>query len=228
MGKARPFIRSVIRILVFPLSIAFHPAVLPSTGPLIAFLGGWFIAGNGRLYPPAFFGAAAQVIPVLLLVLAVEARFFRLNLVPLEEIARGVFDALIPKGAQSAQHSGPFALMATLYRHPVGLYVFQRTQVVIVLAVLVAGEVVSFLALGADSPGRVCQQIALGAIWAGLVSVVVTALVGPAAAKSLSSSDLGDRSEVGHEESGSDTHPGMRRPHDAMPEEGLEPPTRGL
>jgi hypothetical protein len=50
----------------------------------------------------------------------------------------------------------------------------------VVLAMLVVGEAFAFLALGEPPPEpAIYQQVALGAIFAGLASVIVTALLGP-------------------------------------------------
>jgi hypothetical protein len=100
--------------------------------------------------PAGFFEAAAQVIPVLLLVLAIELRIFR-------------FDPLLSREERAGAH--PDKIVRSIQRRVYGIAL---------LLALALGEVFALAHLmnGHGSPRPV-----LAAITAGLASVVVLALV---------------------------------------------------
>ncbi|HXS48030.1 MAG TPA: hypothetical protein VN756_11270 [Solirubrobacterales bacterium] len=136
-------------------------------------------AGSGA-YETAFYEATAQIIPVLLLVLAVEARFFRIDLVPFKQL-RASFETEV-KDALGDDPS-PGDVVRAAFELPNGqsfAYVQQRLLMALALATLVAGEVASVLILG--KPGLTSnglQGLVLGATFAGLGAVTVAALTGP-------------------------------------------------
>jgi hypothetical protein len=161
--------------LAFPFRIG-----LPAAATVVAFVIGLVVGASSGAYEMTFYEATAQIIPVLLLVLAVEARFFRIDLVPFKQL-RTSFEAELKEGlgenpspkdvvgaAQALQSGQSFA------------YVQQRLLMVLALLTLVAGEVVSVLVLGqSDLESRGLQGLVLGATFAGLGAVTVAALTGP-------------------------------------------------
>jgi hypothetical protein len=168
-------ISRVLVTLAFPLRIG-----LPAAATVVAFVIGLVVGASSGAYEMTFYEATAQIIPVLLLVLAVEARFFRIDLVPFKQL-RTSFEAELKEGlgenpspkdvvgaAQALQSGQSFA------------YVQQRLLMVLALLTLVAGEVVSVLVLGqSDLESRGLQGLVLGATFAGLGAVTVAALTGP-------------------------------------------------
>jgi len=162
--------------LAFPLRLG-----LPAAATVVAFAIGLAVGANSGAYEKSFYEATAQIIPVLLLVLAVEARFFRIDLVPFKQI-RASFEAEL-KAALVERPSMKDVLraMQALQSGQSFAYVQQRLVMVLALLTLVAGEVVSVLVLGQPDPGSsgLQQGLVLGATFAGLGAVMVAALTGP-------------------------------------------------
>lgn len=162
--------------LVFPFRIS-GPAV---TATVIAFVIGVITGAGSGAYEKAFYEATAQIIPVLLLVLAVEVRFFRIDLVPFK-VLRQSFEAEVEEsmGEQPSLLKVLKAAFAIQTGRSIA-YVQQRLLMVLVLAVLIAGEVISVLILGQpDRESNGLQGLVMGATFAGLAAVAVTALTGP-------------------------------------------------
>jgi hypothetical protein len=147
---------------------------------VVAFAIGMAIGVSSDEYAKAFYEATAQIIPVFLLVLAVEARFFKIDLVPFKELRRS-FEAEVVKTLDGDSSPDDVVRAALTFQSGQSFaYVQQRLLMVLVLAALVAGEVVSVLILGQRSiESSVLQGLVLGATFAGLAAVVVTALTGP-------------------------------------------------
>lgn len=160
---------------MFPFRIG-----LPAAATVVAFAVGLAVGAISGAYETTFYEATAQIIPVLLLVLAVEARFFRIDLVPFEQV-RASFEAEL-KGALGENPSLRDVVRATraLQSGRSMAYVQQRLLMALALLALVAGEVVSVLVLGQpDLESRGLQGLVLGATFAGLGAVTVAALTGP-------------------------------------------------
>lgn len=162
--------------LAFPLRFG-----LPAAATVLAFVIGLVVGASSGAYEMTFYEATAQIIPVLLLVLAVEARFFRIDLVPFKQI-RESFEAELKQAlGENPSTKDVIGAAQALQSGPSLAYVQQRLVMVLALLTLVAGEVVSVLVLG--QPGlksRGLQQgLVLGATFAGLGAVTVAALTGP-------------------------------------------------
>jgi hypothetical protein len=145
-----------------------------------AFLIGIIVGASSGLYEMPFYEATAQIIPVLLLVLAVEARFFRINQVPFK-VLRQSFEAEMKEalGDEPSLRDAVVAAFAIQTGRSFA-YVQQRLLMVLVLAALVAGEVISILILGQPArESRGLQGVVMGATFAGLAAVVIAALTGP-------------------------------------------------
>jgi hypothetical protein len=161
--------------LAFPFRIGLHAA---ATG--VAFAMGLILGATSGAYETTFYEATAQIIPVLLLVLAVEARFFRVDLVPFKQL-RASFEAELKEAL--GENPSPMDVVGaaqTLQGGRSFAYVQQRLLMVLALLTLVAGEAVSVLVLGQsdlESPGL--QGLVLGATFGGLGAVIVAALTGP-------------------------------------------------
>jgi hypothetical protein len=162
--------------LVFPFWISGSAVVATGVAFVIGVIAG---AGSGA-YEKALYEATAQIIPVLLLVLAVEARFFRIDLVPFKEL-RQSFEAEMKEalGEDPSLRDVVRAALAIQTGRSFA-YVQQRLLMVLVLAALVSGEVISVLILGQpDLESSGLQGLVMGATFAGLAAVMVTALTGP-------------------------------------------------
>jgi hypothetical protein len=163
-------------LLAFPFRLG-----LPAAATFLAFAIGLGVGAKSGAYKITFYEATAQIIPVLLLVLAVEARFFRVDLVSLRQ-ARTSFEAELKQGL--GENPSPRAVLATVQALQSGrsfAYVQQRLLMVLALLALVAGEVVSVLVLGQPELGsrELRQGLVLGATFAGLGAVTAAALTGP-------------------------------------------------
>jgi hypothetical protein len=153
-------------------------------GPAVAATGAAFVvglivgAGSGA-YEKEFYEATSQIIPVLLLVLAVEARFFRIDLVSLREL-RESFEAELKESlGDNPSRRDVVRAALELQNGRTIAYIQQRLLLALALGALIAGEVISVLILGQpDLESGGLQGVVLGATFAGLAAVVVTALTG--------------------------------------------------
>lgn len=161
--------------LAFPLRIG-----LPAATTVVAFAIGLLVGAGSGPYEKEFYEAVAQIIPVLLLVLAVEARFFRIDLVPFAQV-RSAFKAELDEALGESALPGDVVRAARkLQAGPSFSYIQQRLLMVLALLALVAGEVIAVLVLGQpDLESRWPQGLVLGATFAGLGAVMVAALTGP-------------------------------------------------
>jgi hypothetical protein len=166
----------------FLVQIAFPFRLgLPAVATFVAFAIGLGVGAGSGAYEMTFYEATAQIIPVLLLVLAVEARFFRIDLVPFKQV-RASFEAELRR--RLGENPSPKAVIRAMQALQSGrsfAYVQQRLLMMLALLTLVAGEVASVLVLGQpelESHGLL-QGLVLGATFAGLGAVTVAALTGP-------------------------------------------------
>ena len=161
--------------VAFPLRIG-----LPALATAVAFAVGLIVGISSDAYEVSFYEATSQIIPVLLLVLAVEARFFRIDLVPYRQV-RASFETEL-RGALGENPSPRDVVDAAqaLQSSRSFTYVQQRLLMVLALLTLVSGEVISILVVGQpDLEARGLQGLVLGATFAGLGAVTVAALTGP-------------------------------------------------
>lgn len=184
----------------FLVQIAFPFRLgLPAAATFLAFAIGLGIGAGSGAYETTFYEATAQIIPVLLLVLAVEARFFRIDLVPFKQV-RASFEAGLKQGL--GENPSPKAVIRAMQALQSGrsfAYVQQRLLMALALLTLVAGEVASVLVLGQpelESHGLL-QGLVLGATFAGLGAVTVAALTGPMPVAESSHPEGTDKGEDG-------------------------------
>lgn len=118
-----------------------------------------------------FYASASQVIPLLLLVLAVEIGLFHLTPVPPEyrdsSLPRAI-GHMFPKGGMYTGPAGPVYSTA----------LWNRLGPVLVLAMLIAGELVALARLTGASEGKETAGVVYGAIAAGLTAIALVAVFG--------------------------------------------------
>jgi hypothetical protein len=116
-----------------------------------------------------FYATAAQIIPVLLLVLAVELRFFRLPHGTFRAAARAMFKPPPPSRSRRSRMRLDSTAMAEFMGAMFGLWT---------LSVLIIGEFVALhpIAQGDEDAGS--PRAVYGAIAAGLAAVAVLAVIG--------------------------------------------------
>jgi hypothetical protein len=129
--------------------------------PLLAFVAGLVIGlDSAHDFPLKFDEVAAQVIPIVLLVLSFELRVF-------EYPEGGVFLAVAEPNLRLP------ALVAAYRRYASYMYLM------IVLAALVIGEIIALLCLAYGDPsGKFGQGLILGALLSGFVMIGYSAIVG--------------------------------------------------
>jgi hypothetical protein len=168
--------------LFFRLLFPFRSGGLAVTVSEVGFAIGLIVGASSDAYKRPFYEAAAQIIPVLLLVLAIEARYFRINLLSLGTL-RETFEAEIKQVLKADPSAWKILRWSDAFQGgPLFRYIQQRLLMALVLGILVAGEVIAVLILGQptlESTGL--QGLVLGALFAGLGAVVVAALTGPMA-----------------------------------------------
>lgn len=166
----------------FLVQIAFPFRLgLPAVATFFAFAIGLGVGAGSGAYAMAFYEATAQIIPVLLLVLAVEARFFRIDLVPFEQVRASFETELKLVLGEDPSPKAVIRAMRALQSERSFSYVQQRLLMALALLTLVAGEVASVLVLGQPElkSHGLLQGLVLGATFAGLGAVTVAALTGP-------------------------------------------------
>jgi hypothetical protein len=170
--SARLFFR-----LLFPFRAGFAVTITE-----FGFVAGLSVGATSGAFKKPFYEAAAQIIPVLLLVLAIEARYFRINLLSLSTL-REKFEAEMKQMLEDdSSFQGMLRWSYAFQEGPVFRYIQQRALMALALGILVAGEVIAILILGQPSLGsKWLQGSVLGALFAGLGAVAVAALVGPMA-----------------------------------------------
>ena len=139
------------------LGPAAWPAAFPWAGFLIAYLASPAEADE------AFYDAASQIIPVLLLVLAVELRFFRLRSLPLPAFER---DQSLAEKLEAAERS-----VVPLARVAVSLAT---------LAVLAIGEFAALHPLSSGVAEAGNAGLVYGALGAGVGALAALAILGDA------------------------------------------------
>jgi hypothetical protein len=175
-AESGKLITRLLMYLAFPLRLG-----LPAVTTFLAFAIGLAVGAGSDAFETTFYEATAQIIPVLLLVLAVEARFFRIDLMPFKQV-RASFEVELRR--ELGENPSPRAVVDAMQAVQSGrsfAYVQQRLLMVLALLTLVAGEVVSVLVLGRPEweSGGLQQGLVLGATFAGLGAVMVAALTGP-------------------------------------------------
>lgn len=161
--------------LAFPFRLG-----LPAATAVVAFAIGLVAGYSSGAYERSFYEATSQIIPVLLLVLAVEARFFRVDLVPFKRLRQSFVAELKKALGENASPRQVVRAALDLQREQSFAYVQQRLVMVLALLTLVAGEVASILVLGQPRlESSLVQGLVLGATFAGLGAVTIAALIGP-------------------------------------------------
>jgi hypothetical protein len=151
-----------IRIAFPGPPLRFIPRLIPVAALLI---GGAVGALGSQTYQVAFYEAAAQIIPVFLLTLSIELRFFEFSYL---KVARKNLVSSI-ENAAPGQRITEQALEVNV------LVLF-----LVVLAALVAGEIVAVLAIARSHPPnwRPSQGLVLGACFSGVAMIGYAALAG--------------------------------------------------
>ena len=159
---------------VTPLVLIGPPVVL------VAYSVTFLVTSNARV-TSEFFAAASQIIPVLLLVLAVEAQVFRWRMAGSRLLSkpRAVFTD--ERDARSA--SGDAGVDATVEAvidaavETADALTRQLTALLLLTALLV-GEVVALIPLLTGDPGSASAKPVMAAIVAGLAGVAYVAITG--------------------------------------------------
>jgi len=160
-----------------------HPGVSRSTFVLLGFLLGFAVTRRERPFSPDWFELAAQVIPVLLLALAVEIKVFE-------------FSPQLRRGIHFSPTTDPDVVKRRL-RNPRLKEFTGRLLLAPVLILLISAEVVALNIAGTRSvPSSSDQGLVSGAIVAGLVMIAVIAIMG----SDQSSKELSKPSERGDTE----------------------------
>jgi hypothetical protein len=168
--------------LFFRLLFPFRAGLAVSVTE-VGFAIGLIVGATSGAYKKPFYEAAAQIIPVLLLALAIEARYFRINLLSLSTL-RETFEAELKRMLKDDPSFWEVLRWPYPFQEgPLFRYIQQRALMALALGILVAGEVIAILILGQPSlESKWLQGLVLGALIAGLGAVVVAALTGPMAA----------------------------------------------
>lgn len=153
----------VKQVLTFSLRSTLNPLRPANLIPLAALLAGTVVGATAsRAYPIRFFEAASQIIPVLLLALAIELRAFE-------------FPRLGPL-FRRALESGDMFGERTLELQRV---LMDWVPLLAVLGTLIVAEGWALILLSNGPSGWLLGQgIVLGAMFAGLAMIGYTALVG--------------------------------------------------
>jgi hypothetical protein len=159
-----------------PLVLAGPPAVL------IAYSLTFLLTSNARV-TAEFYEATSQIIPVLLLVLAVEAEVFRWRMAP-----STLLSTPEPRDAdeRSAQETVEAVIDAAVERADA---LTRQLTALLLLAALLVGEVVSLVPLLTGDPGSASAKPVMAAVVAGLCGVAYVAITG---SPFLRSSDVPD------------------------------------
>lgn len=153
---------TVKQAISFSLRSALNPLRPANLIPLAALLVGFAVGANARAYPIRFFEAASQIIPVLLLALAIELRVFEFPRIG--ALLREALDA------ESLLDDYLFELQRVFS---------DWVPLLAVLGTLIVAEGWALILLGSGPSGwRPGQGIVLGAMFAGLAMIGYTALVG--------------------------------------------------
>jgi hypothetical protein len=144
-----------------PLVLIGPPAVL------IAYSVTFLLTSNARV-TAEFYAATSQIIPVLLLVLAVEAEVFRWRMAP---------SSLLPSPTEerSAQETVEAVIDAAV--ETADALTRQLTALLLLTALLV-GEVVALIPLLTGDPGSASAKPVMAAVVAGLCGVAYVAITG--------------------------------------------------
>lgn len=139
---------------------------IPRLIPVVALIAGGAVGALApHAYRVAFYEATAQIIPVFLLTLSIELRLFEFSRL---KVAWKAFVTSIKDGASSKQITEQ------------ALEVNVLILFLVVLAALVAGEIVAVLAIARNHPPhwQPSQGIVLGACFSGVAMIGYAALAG--------------------------------------------------
>ena len=132
-----------------------------------------------------FFSAASQVIPVLLLVLIFEARYFDISITDVPYFYR-LSRRPLPASeieALAAENRADEARRQlddqSRVRTEAAAEFGRATQLVQFMGILVTGEVIALAALGTSEPSSGAADFVFGAAFSGLFAVALTALLAP-------------------------------------------------
>ena len=135
---------------------------LTTAVPVVVFVVGVMIVGVSKHhYPTNFFAINAQVIPVLLLALAIEIRAFEL-----------------PPGKVELRPVKSISELRKRAEDPKQQWLQSRIQLLPILAALAAGEMACLRHIAYPDSGRWGQGIVVGAVAAGLTMICMAAIFG--------------------------------------------------
>jgi hypothetical protein len=149
------------------LRVTLSPRHLWRQLPIFALFLTGLLGAKSTLYSIHFYEVAAQIIPVVLLVLAIEFRAFA---IPLK--------SLTTPGSVSSERTSSSEMERQLeqiveedWEGPVWV------ALLLILFALVCGELVSLIAVGTqDAGGHIAQGVVLGGITGGFVRIAIDAL----------------------------------------------------
>ncbi len=148
-----------------PLVLIGPPAVL------VAYSVTFLVTSNSRV-TSEFFAAASQIIPVLLLVLAVEAEVFRWRMPPSSILsapqARHTDERDVQEAAEAVIDAAVEAADALT----------RQLTALLLLTALLVGEIVALIPLLTGDPGSASAKPVMAAIVAGLSGVAYVAITG--------------------------------------------------
>ena len=126
--------------------------------PVLAFFATWsLVEGYGR---KEYYEAVSQILPVLLLALAVEQRYFSQGLAPVQAPSLPGLDQ-----EEGGPSPGLFRVAARIYA-------------LVVLGILGLGEWMAVEVLATGEASHLDLQVTAGSLAAGFTALIVTALVG--------------------------------------------------
>jgi hypothetical protein len=149
------------------LKVTLSPRHLWRQLPIFALFLAGLLSAKSSLYSIHFYEVAAQIIPVVLLVLAIEFRAFAIP-----------FENLRISRSTSTEKDSPEEMERQLqqiieedWEGPVWV------ALLLILFALISGELVSLIAVGTqDAGGHIAQGVVLGGIAGGFVRIAIDAL----------------------------------------------------
>ena len=179
--KPRGFLRYGHRTLraATPLVLVGPPAVL------VAYSVTFVVTSDARV-TAEFYASASQIIPVLLLVLAVEAQVFRWRMAgtSLQTIPRAIREEERIAGGAAGEDEVVEAAVETTDA------LTRQITALLLLVALLAGEVVALIPLLTADPASASAKPVMAAIVAGLCGVAYVAITGSSFVRS---SDVPDK-----------------------------------
>jgi hypothetical protein len=185
-GRRRPIAREVLKprgVLRYGRKTLGAATPLVLVGPpavLVAYSVTFLVTSNSRV-TSEFFAAASQIIPVLLLVLAVEAQVFRWRMAgstllktpkALYTDERNAQEASGEDGVDAAVEAVIDAAVETADA------LTRQLTALLLLTALLVGEIVALIPLLTGDPGSASAKPVMAAIVAGLAGVAYVAITG--------------------------------------------------